>query len=296
MTRIAFLDVDGTILEHGSLIAPSTVTAIRRARANGHLVWLSTGRSAGDIHPDVLAIGFDGAITNGGAYATLGDDARAGEQRAGAAAADVEMLVEQPMPRADVELLERYFEAHGIHYFLQTHGGVFASEGMGAVMTAYRRERHAERAAQLAEQGLTAEEPLWKEPRPVADVDRDAVAKAVFVSPSIDTVAHAAGELGDGFHVIPGSIPLPGGSNGEIGQAGVTKGSAITSVLAQLGLSATDAIGIGDSWNDVEMFEVVGTPVAMGNAPLELQKLAGRVTTSVLDDGVHNAFAELGLI
>ncbi|KTS70126.1 haloacid dehalogenase [Microbacterium testaceum] len=280
MTRIAFLDVDGTILEHGSLIAPSTVTAIRQARANGHQVWLSTGRSAGDVHPDVLAIGFDGAITNGGAYATRGE----------------EMLVEQPMPRADVELLERYFEAHGIHYFLQTHGGVFASEGMGAVMTAYRRERHAERAAQLAEQGLTAEEPLWKEPRPVAEVDRDAVAKAVFVSPSIDTVVHAAAELGAAFHVIPGSIPLPGGSNGEIGQAGVTKGSAITAVLAQLGLPATDAIGIGDSWNDVEMFEVVGTPVAMGNAAPELQKLAGRVTTSVLDDGVHNAFAELGLI
>jgi Cof subfamily protein (haloacid dehalogenase superfamily) len=280
MTRIAFLDVDGTILEHGSLIAPSTVTAIRQARANGHQVWLSTGRSAGDVHPDVLAIGFDGAITNGGAYATRGE----------------EMLVEQPMPRADVELLERYFEAHGIHYFLQTHGGVFASEGMGAVMTAYRRERHAERAAQLAEQGLTAEEPLWKEPRPVAEVDRDAVAKAVFVSPSIDTVVHAAAELGDAFHVIPGSIPLPGGSNGEIGQAGVTKGSAITAVLAQLGLPATEAIGIGDSWNDVEMFEVVGTPVAMGNAAPELQKLAGRVTTSVLEDGVHNAFAELGLI
>jgi hydroxymethylpyrimidine pyrophosphatase-like HAD family hydrolase len=67
-------------------------------------------------------------------------------------------------------------------------------------------------------------------------------------------------------------------------------------VLDQLGLSATDAIGIGDSWNDVEMFEVVGTPVAMGNAAPELRRLAGRVTTAVLDDGVHNAFAELGLI
>jgi len=44
------------------------------------------------------------------------------------------------------------------------------------------------------------------------------------------------------------------------------------------------------------MFEVVGTPVAMGNAVPELQRLAGRVTTAVLEDGVHNAFAELGLI
>lgn len=280
MTRIAFLDVDGTILEHGSVMAPSTATAIRQARENGHLVWLSTGRSAGDIHPDVLAIGFDGAITNGGAYATQAD----------------RTLVERPLARADVDTLERYFEAHGIHYFLQTHGGVFASPGMGAVMNEYRRERHAQRAAELEAQGLPPEQPLWREPRPVSEVDRDAVAKAVFVSPSTDTVAHAAAELGDGFHVIPGSIPLPGGSNGEIGQAGVTKGSAITDVLAELGLSATDAIGIGDSWNDVEMFEVVGTPVAMGNAVPELQRLAGRVTTAVLDDGVRNAFAELGLI
>jgi len=285
MTRIAFLDVDGTILEHGSVMAPSTATAIHKARANGHLVWLSTGRSAGDIHPDVLAIGFDGAITNGGAYATraAGPDA-------------VETLVERPMPRADVDTLERYFEAHGIHYFLQTHGGVYASAGMGAVMGEYRRERHERRAAELEAQGLPPEQPLWREPRPVSEVDRAAVAKAVFVSPSTDTVVHAAAALGDGFHVIPGSIPLPGGSNGEIGQAGVTKGSAITEVLAELGIEAADAIGIGDSWNDVEMFEVVGTPVAMGNAEPELQKLAGRVTTAVLDDGVHNAFAELGLI
>jgi hydroxymethylpyrimidine pyrophosphatase-like HAD family hydrolase len=34
----------------------------------------------------------------------------------------------------------------------------------------------------------------------------------------------------------------------------------------------------------------------MGNAPAELQALAGRVTTTVLDDGVHNAFAALGLL
>ena len=277
MPRIAFLDVDGTILEHGSLIAPSTVTAIRRARANGHLVWLCTGRAEGDIHPDVMAIGFDGAISNGGAYATR----------------DGSLIVEHPMSRADVAAIETYFEAHGIHYFLQSHEAVFASPGIEPVMRDYVRERLARRAAAGLDVPATTAIPRT---RPLAEVDRDRVAKAVFVSPSTDTVAHGAAELGERFHVIPGSIPLPGGSNGEIGLAGVTKGSAILEVLALLGLDAADAIGIGDSWNDVEMFEVVGTPVAMGNAVPELQRLAGRVTTSVLDDGVHNAFAELGLI
>ena len=56
------------------------------------------------------------------------------------------------------------------------------------------------------------------------------------------------------------------------------------------------AIGIGDSWNDAEMFDVVGTPVAMGNADPALKERAGNVTTDVLDDGVWNAFVELGLV
>ncbi|MEI4594866.1 hypothetical protein WAC38_28960, partial [Klebsiella pneumoniae] len=80
--------------------------------------------------------------------------------------------------------------------------------------------------------------------RPLAEVDRGRVAKAVFISPVADTVAHAGAELGQRFHVIPGSIPLPGGSNGEIGLAGVTKGSAILEVLEHLGLDRADAIGI----------------------------------------------------
>ncbi|MDQ1085330.1 MULTISPECIES: Cof-type HAD-IIB family hydrolase [Microbacterium] len=281
MTRIAFLDVDGTILEHGSVIAPSTVDAIKQARANGHLVWLCTGRAEADIHPDVVAIGFDGAISNGGAYATR----------------DGELLLERTLPEGDVTALEAYFQSHGIHYFLQTHDAVYASPGMADTMEEFLRARHAQRADELAALGLPSDiDHRQRDLRPVAHVDRDRVAKAVFVSPSPDTVAHAAAELGEGFHVIPGSMPLPGGSNGEIGRAGVTKGSAITEVLGVLGLSATDAIGVGDSWNDVEMFEVVGTPVAMGNAEPELQSLAGRVTTAVLEDGVRNAFAELGLI
>lgn len=205
MTRIAFLDVDGTILEHGSAIAPSTVTAIRQARANGHLVWLCTGRAEGDIHPDVKAIGFDGAISNGGAYATR----------------DGEMVVEHPMRRDDVAAIEGYFAAHGIHYFLQTHEAVFASPGIEPLMDEYVRARRAERAAELAALGFAAPttSPIPRT-RPLAEIDRDQVAKAVFISPALDTVVHGAQELGERFHVIPGSIPLPGGSNGEIGSPG----------------------------------------------------------------------------
>ena len=91
-------------------------------------------------------------------------------------------------------------------------------------------------------------------------------------------------------------MPLPGGSNGEISLAGVTKGAAILEVLAHLDRSPEEAVGIGDSWNDVEMFEVCGDSVAMAGADPELQARADRVTTGVLDDGVWNAFVELDLV
>ncbi|GAA3907572.1 Cof-type HAD-IIB family hydrolase [Microbacterium invictum] len=279
--RIAFLDVDGTILEHGQVIAPSTVTAVRTARANGHLVYLCTGRSDGDIHPRVREIGFDGAITNGGAFATRGD----------------ELVVSHPMPRADTDRLVAYFEEHGIHYFLQTHEAVFASDGIGELAADFFRQLRERHADQLRELGLDdGDEPApMISYRPLAEVDLDEVAKTTFISERSDSLDRAQADLGDRFHVIPGSIPMPGGSNGEIALLGTNKGAAIVEVLDLLGIDAADAIGIGDSWNDVEMFDVVGTAVAMGNADPELQARAGRVTTSVLDDGVWNAFVALGL-
>lgn len=276
--RIVFIDIDGTILEHGSRMSPSTPTAIAAARANGHLVYLCTGRSAGDINPKVRAIEVDGAITNGGAFAVRGD----------------EQIVAHLMPRPLVDRMIAYFEQHGAHYFLQTDGSVYVSPG---VLEHAKRFVRAHPPVEDRD-GATATEDiaLLNHYRPLTEVDLDAVVKATFLSTASDTLTRAADELGPQFHVIPGSIPLPGGSNGEICQQGVNKGAAILEVLAVLGMDAADAIGIGDSWNDVEMFEVVGTSVAMGGADPELQAMADLVTTGVLEDGVSNALTRLGLI
>lgn len=281
--RIVFIDVDGTILEHGSVIAPSTVAAIRSARAAGHRVYLCTGRADGDIHPDVRAIGVDGAITNGGAFATDGDD----------------LVVSRPMPRDAAEHLVAYFGQHGLHYFLQTHEAVFASAGIRAFAADFLAHRRAQHAADMQKLGITDDlsvAVLDAKYRPVEEADLDAVAKAVFISTASDSLDIAQRDLGDRYLVFPGSMPLPGGSNGEISVLGTDKGSGIRGMLAHLGADAAGTIGIGDSWNDREMFDVVGTSVAMGQADPALQERADMVTTAVLDDGVWNAFVRLGLI
>lgn len=275
--RIAFLDVDGTILDHGKVIAPSTIDAIRGARAAGHLVYLSTGRAAGDIHPAVVAIGFDGAISNGGAYATSGE----------------ESIVADPMPRDAVERLTGYLDARGILYFLQTDAAVYASAAVQAAL-ADLISRWAQ--ATLNADGSETAAQVGPRFRDIGGIDLTRVAKAVFLSDESDAVAQLQADLGDMFHVVPGSMPFPGGSNGEIGMRGTTKGSAILAVLEHLGIDRERSIGVGDSWNDVEMFEVCGIGIAMGNAAPELQSIADEVTTSVSDDGVWNAFRRHGLV
>lgn len=280
--RVVFLDVDGTILEHGSVIAPSTVTAIRSARAAGHRVYLCTGRADADIHPDVRAIGVDGAISNGGAFATDGD----------------ELILARPMLRSDAARLVDYFERHGLHYFLQSHEAVYASDGIRAFAADFFAQRRAQQAADRRRLGISAPPPVTPISHylPTAAADLDLVAKAVFVSTEAGSLTHAQRDLGDRFLVIPGSIPLPGGSNGEISVQGTDKGTGVRAMLTHLGLDPVDAVGIGDSWNDREMFEVVGTSVAMGQAPPGVRALADLVTTDVLDDGIWNAFRRLGLI
>ena len=279
--RIIFLDVDGTILEHGSHVAPSTGDAVRAARAAGHLVYLSTGRSASDIHPKVAEIGFDGAVTNSGALVVSGD----------------EVVIDRPLPREATERLLQAMRSRGIRFFLQTRDGVYASDDMAELMRDYAAALEAREAAGEEVRPEDSLVGLAERTFPrIEEADLGRIDKAVFVSDHEDGLEQLRADLGDDFLVVPGSMPLPGGSNGEINERDTTKGSAIELLLAHLGIDAADAVAVGDSWNDIEMFEVCGVAVAMGNAHPELKALADFVTTDVLDDGIANAFRRLGLI
>lgn len=56
----------------------------------------------------------------------------------------------------------------------------------------------------------------------------------------------------------------------EVMAPGVTKGSALTFVLARMGLSAEHCLAFGDGQNDIEMLETVGHPCIMANAQARL--------------------------
>lgn len=80
-------------------------------------------------------------------------------------------------------------------------------------------------------------------------------------------------------------IPITGG-----------KGSAIRHILDYYHLNPTEAIAFGDSHNDTEMLQAVGTGVAMGNATSQLKAVADRICGSVSEDGISHFCVDYGLL
>lgn len=57
-----FFDIDGTLVDDDGSIPASTIQAIASAQKAGHLTFINTGRTWGNVDPELRAIGFDGFI------------------------------------------------------------------------------------------------------------------------------------------------------------------------------------------------------------------------------------------
>jgi Cof subfamily protein (haloacid dehalogenase superfamily) len=114
------------------------------------------------------------------------------------------------------------------------------------------------------------------------------VAKLVGVSDDFDAVARASAAAHDKFgdHVAASrsqpyylDVTHPDANKGAVAQYLARKYSIPVQAIAT----------IGDGANDVLMFAHSGLSIAMGNASLEVQHAARRVTTSNDDEGFANA-------
>lgn len=81
----------------------------------------------------------------------------------------------------------------------------------------------------------------------------------------------------------------------EITRSGVNKGEALKLLAAYLNTPLERVLVIGDSRNDMSMFEVAGMAVAMGNAPARVKAAAHLVAPSNDEDGVVWALRTLVL-
>ena len=271
-----FVDVDGTLVDHDGRVPDSAKRAIKAAQANGHLVFMCTGRSRPELWPEVTDLGFDGLIAGAGAYAAVGD---------------VE-LMHRHMAPAQVARVADFFGRHGFDYFFEGAYGLFGTPGVRDRVEVLRRAAvpAAARFADLRRGFFAYVDKIEVDPRPGRPVS-----KLLFLLDGGVTFDDVRAEFGD-FHVIPSSVPTFGSLCGEMQLPGVHKASGIDAVLAHLGIPREHTIALGDSDNDLEMLRHAGVGIAMGNARPHVKDAADEVTAAVDEDGVHQALARHGLL
>ena len=69
----------------------------------------------------------------------------------------------------------------------------------------------------------------------------------------------------------------------------INKGVGLEKLAGMMGLEAEDFVAIGDSANDVEMFEVSGFGIAVGNGDEKIKEAANYVTEASFGDGAIEA-------
>ena len=73
--KLLFFDIDGTLVGFDQKMPASTKEALLRAKANGHKLFLCTGRCRTQIYPWLLSdYPFDGLVMCAGANVYVGDE------------------------------------------------------------------------------------------------------------------------------------------------------------------------------------------------------------------------------
>ena len=141
MSKLIFLDVDGTLVDYHNRIPESAVKAIRQAREKGHLVYVCTGRSKAEMQPELWEIGLDGMIGGNGSYV----------EHHG------QVLMHQLISKEDAAKIVDWLTECHLAFYLESNNGLFASPDF--------RERARETLKTYAiQKGQSAESVEGKEP------------------------------------------------------------------------------------------------------------------------------------
>lgn len=279
MSKIIFLDVDGTLIDYDAKLPASAAKAVDEARANGHKVYICTGCSKAEIEQRNLC-DLDGMIGGNGAYV---EDAG-------------EVVMHHGLTKEEVKNIVDWCNERHLGFYLEANSGMYCNDYMleqgPATMIKYAQGK----GADLSEAKVSAHSfvnsfiHLTGE-----DLYREDVNKISFI-------------LSDYQDHLDSKVAFPtleantwGGKGelalfGDLGPAGITKKHAIEVLLQHLNAKQEDTISFGDAKIDLSMFELCAYNVAMGNGGDEIKEAADYITTDVNDDGLYNAFKYLKLI
>lgn len=255
-----FFDIDGTLVSFKTHEIPaSTIFALTQAKANGHKVFISTGRPP-LIITNLGAIEhlIDGYVTINGALCFVGN----------------EVVRCKDIPKEAVEMVVQDAQEKSYGLIVVGEKDVAVLDPNGEVDRIFRSEIAVENLDQAKPLDVVLGQRVFQlTPFFPADYEQELMARI----PSC-----TSGRWHPAFT--------------DITAKGADKGEGILALAAHLGLNPNYTMSFGDGGNDSTMIKAAGIGVAMGNALQSLKDEADYTTTSVDEDGVLNALRHFSLI
>ena len=262
MKKICFFDIDGTLSDDHLggvevIIPDSCKEALRKAKEEGHLLFVNSGRVKSTISDIIFSLPINGLVLGCG----------------------TEILVEGESVfynEIDVEERKRVIEkTKELPYSTVFEGRMgyapFHAERDPIVMRILDR---------YSEEGFSMFDPE----------DENYVYEkfCMFKLPEDEW-----GDLSflDNYNLIERDPNFY-----EVTPRSCSKGDAVNWLLEYYGLGKEDSFGFGDSENDMEMLKTVGHAIVMGQAAENIKRQAEYVTDSPAEDGIYNAMKHYGLI
>lgn len=241
--RLVCIDVDGTLLDSRHELAPGVTEALDALRARGVLPVLASGRTRIGVTPLLERLGLGPAHIGGnGSYAC---------------GLDGEVLFTRPIAASVLPVLLDHARRAGLDPALH---GIDATLLEGSAEHERVLKNHNAGLARRVPDVLTAGMPqplkvtLWGPSAQLEEFAQWALAEQLAVETIFSTPTFL-----------------------EFNGLGVSKGSGVQTFAESLGIPLEHVMVVGDQFNDVSMFSVAGLAVAMGNAPLDVQRAAHHV-------------------
>lgn len=262
--RLIVLDLDGTILTSGNALTERTVGAVKACLERGMAVSIATGRVFPSVLPFAKELGLsDPLITANGAEIRN--------------PADGTRLYYQPMERRVALEVLAFFREKGWYVQSYHYDRLF-------VEAADERARSYGRMTFL-EPEVVGERLYTMTAEPVkllsiASSPEEAVSVRKAVQERFGGTVYAA--VSNRLFV-------------DMAHPGVSKARGLEILMEKKGIVAGETLVVGDSENDLPLFERAGFSVAMGNSRPDIRDRAGAVTLSNDEDGAALALERYAL-
>lgn len=260
--QLIALDLDGTALTPNNDVSPATVDAVRRAKAAGIHVVVSTGRICGEAREFAVKLGADDLmVTAGGASLSRVSTGQCTMrmsmpwEAAVRAAAAVERIGLTVMVYAGETLLITPYDEMEFGKYKSNEGFLAVKRVVPSI------------AEYIANDHVSVDKIFARSSDPVM---LQMVRAQISQIPGVRVMSSATDNI-------------------EVVTPAADKGTALGMLCRDLGTDLAYAAAMGDSENDLEMLRAVALPIAMGNANDAVKAICKQQTLTNAEDGVAAA-------